>query len=88
MLWVKERVNSMCGWDRAVSEVVSAVEFTYVKSDWYEACNSFNAIGERYSKSASDPKGCLALHFFKFVDIFDDWGTFEEPEVKSIQCNG
>ena len=84
MLQVKERVNSIHGWDKAVSEVVSAVEFTHVESDWYEAYNSFNAIRGRCSKSISDLKGCIALHFFKFVDIFNNRGTFEEPEVKSV----
>ena len=78
----------MHGWDGAISEVVSTIEFTHVESDWYEACNSFNAIRGRYLKSTSNPKGCLVLHFFKFVDIFDDRGTFEEPEVESVQCNG
>jgi len=37
MLWIKKRVNSMRGWDGAISEVVSAIEFMHVESDWYEA---------------------------------------------------
>jgi len=74
-------------WDRAVSEVVSAIKFVHVESDWYEACNNFNTIRGRCSKSASDPKSCLSLHFFQFIDVFDDWGTFEEPEVEFIQCD-
>jgi len=78
----------MRGWDRAISEIVSAVEFMHVESDWYEACNSFNTVRGRCSKSASDPKSCLALHFFKFIDIFDDRGAFEEPKIESVQCNG
>jgi len=28
------------------------------------------------------------LHFFQFVNIFDDWDAFEEPEVESVQCDG
>ena len=74
-------------WDRAVSEVVSAIEFAHVESDWYEACNSFDTVRRKCSKSASDPKSCLSLHFFQFVDVFDDRGTFEEPEVESVQCD-
>jgi len=75
-------------WDRAVSEVVSAVEFAYVESDWYEACDSFNTVRGRCLKSASDPKSCLVLYFFQFVDVFDNQGTFEEPEVESVQYDG
>ena len=88
VLWIKKQVDSMRGWDGGISEVVSSVEFVHVESDWYEACNSFNTIRERCSKSASDPKSCLALHFFQFVNIFYDRGTFKEPEVESVQCNG
>jgi len=75
-------------WDGAISEVMSSIEFAHVESDWYEACNSFNTIRERCSKSASDPKSCLALYFFQFINVFDDRGAFEEPEVESVQCNG
>jgi len=78
----------MHGWDRAVSEVVSAIEFAYVESDWYEACNSFNTVRGKCLKSASDPKSYFALHFFQFVNVFDNQGTFEEPEVKSVQYDG
>ena len=88
VLWIKKRVDSMRGWDGAISEVVSSVEFAHVESDWYEACNGFNTIGGRCLKSASDPKSCLALHFFQFINIFYDRGTFKEPEVESVQCNG
>jgi len=88
MLWIKKQVDSMRGWDGAVSEVVSAVEFVHVESDWYEACNSFDTVRGRCSKSTSDPKSCLVLHFFQFIDVFDDQGAFEEPEVESVQCNG
>jgi len=74
-------------WDRAISEVMPAVEFTHVESDGYEACNSFNTIGRRYSEGASNPKSCLALYFFEFVDIFNNRGAFEKPKVKSVHCN-
>jgi len=77
----------MHGWDGAISEVVSSVEFAHVESNWYEACNSFNTVEERCLKSASDLKSCLALHFFQFINIFDDWGAFEKPETESIQCD-
>ena len=64
VLWIKKRVDSMCGWDGAISEVVSSVEFAHVESDWYEACNSFNTIRGGCLKSTSDPKICLVLYFF------------------------
>ena len=43
------------------------IEFVHVESDRYEACNSFNAIRRRCSEGASNPKSCLALHFFSLL---------------------
>jgi len=64
-----------------------AVEFMHVESDGYEACNSFNTIRRGCSEGASNPKSCLVLYFFEFVDIFYNWGTFEKPKVESIHYN-
>jgi len=52
-----------------------------------DTCNSFNTIGRRCSEGASNPKSCLALYFFEFVDIFNNRGAFEKPKVKSVYCN-
>jgi len=74
-------------WDGAVSEVMPAIEFTHVESDGYEACNSFNTIRRGCLEGTSDPKSCLVLHFFEFVDISNNWGAFEKPKVEPIHCN-
>ena len=74
-------------WDGAISEMMPAIEFVHIESDRYEVCNSFNTIGRGCLEGASNPKSCLVLHFFEFVDIFYNWGAFEKPEVESIHCN-
>jgi len=74
-------------WDRAVSKMMPAIEFIYVESDGYEVYNSFDTIGRRYLKGTCNPKSCLVLHFFEFVDIFNNQSAFEEPKVESVHCN-
>jgi len=46
-----------------VAKVVSAIQFTEVKGDGDEACNSFNAFSWRGTKSTRNPEGSPSLHF-------------------------
>jgi len=64
--------------------MVSAIQFAEVQGNGDEACDSFNAFSWRGSESTRNPEGCPSLHFLKFSDVFNNGGSFEKPQLKSI----